>query len=867
MKNFKQAWIPLLLVLSLSTAAQAQDENCKALLDKDRIRVYESSILSIIFYELENIQAPQLPQIKGFDSRHLNSLRIVEKQNYLPVKAVKHRYALIAKAEGRFMIEPMTFEIDGRTFKTAALNIEVLPPLQPDTTQAASQKKTPAKALQEGVLVRIIPEKTDLYLNQQVGIEVRLYVDKKKISLTDVEYPILQHSNISIGKFSEPERIQQTVGGEIHDVLVFKSTIFPMKSGEFALGPAEVKCNLLTRKEKEALAASGAITDSGYEYVKSPAGFSSSTVMISVLDFPDTDRPVGFSNAVGEFNFTAEPDSKQVKVGSVLTLTMKISGSGNLGMITAPAVTADGFKIYQPEVQVKNDIKVFTQILIPEKSGTLNIDRINFSFFNPDEKTYRQVYQGPFQIKVFEAEEPLPAINAPTPQLIPGEVAAYSLKEDLGKDIVYIKDNIGKLNRKTAHFYNNKLFYVIQALPFVIFMGIFLVHRHRTRLKQDEGYARYVKAFKHSKKNLSKAKGFLNPKTKEQFYSLIFTALQQYLGDKFYIPAGGITIKTIDEIAASGRLSENIIKLLKQCFSDCDRVRFVPLEFDKNEMVDIFKNVSLAIDSIEKSFKKPVKIKQLILIAAAAALALSLLQAETYAQDTKAESFAYAKFIKANSLYQQEKFEQSIAEYEDIAGAGFESANVYYNLGNAYFKIGSVGRAVLNYERAKRLAPGDEDLRTNLEYAKSLIVDKSMQETAPWFIKAVNTIPERFSADGFCALILLVNILVFVLLTLSLFRMRATRFFTFIIATLVIIYIGSFAVLIRKVSVINNNQEAIMLVPETDCRFGPLDNATTHFKLYEGSKIMILKSEGPWSKIKRFDGKIGWVKKDFYEVL
>ena len=104
------------------------------------------------------------------------------------------------------------------------------------------------------------------------------------------------------------------------------------------------------------------------------------------MDFPKANKPLSFLGASGNFNFSAEITPKQTKVGGVLTLVMKVTGTGNLDMVVAPGITADGFRIYQPELEASKDAKIFKQILIPEQDGNLAIEEIEFSFFNPQLK-------------------------------------------------------------------------------------------------------------------------------------------------------------------------------------------------------------------------------------------------------------------------------------------------------------------------------------------------------------------------------------------------------------------------------------------------------------------------------------------------
>src|SRR3990172_12167297 len=95
-------------------------------------------------------------------------------------------------------------------------------------------------------------------------------------------------------------------------------------------------------------------------------------------------------------------------------------------------------------------------------------------------------------------------------------------------------------------------------------------------------------------------------------------------------------------------------------------------------------------------------------------------------------------FYKANTLYEEGKFDEAIVEYQKLLKDNVESGNLYYNLGNCYFKKGEPGRAILNYERAKRLIPQDSDLKSNYEYAGSLLKERPQEITKSWIEKLLD---------------------------------------------------------------------------------------------------------------------------------
>jgi len=224
-------------------------------------------------------------------------------------------------------------------------------------------------------------------------------------------------------------------------------------------------------------------------------------------------------------------------------------------------------------------------------------------------------------------------------------------------------------------------------------------------------------------------------------------------------------------------------------------------------------------------------------------------------------------FYNANNFYKQADYAKAIKQYEQILERESESGNLYYNLANSYLKEGAFGKAILNYERARKLIPRDRDLEANYQYARSLMTNSIAEPKISWLKKLVDKFYDRFTLNEMTVLLSVIYTLIFLILTVRIFlkdaRLRSYSLISVFI--LILFFVASSFSFHKRISTLG--REAIVVIKEAEAKFGPFDRATTHFTLYEGTKIYVLSAKDGWSKIKRVDKKIGWIKKLSLEVI
>ena len=218
--------------------------------------------------------------------------------------------------------------------------------------------------------------------------------------------------------------------------------------------------------------------------------------------------------------------------------------------------------------------------------------------------------------------------------------------------------------------------------------------------------------------------------------------------------------------------------------------------------------------------------------------------------------------IAADSAYVKGDYKAAIEIYESLAANNGESADVYYNLGNAYYKSENIAKAVLNYERALLLNPGDEDIRFNLELARSKTVDKVAPEYKFFLMEWLESIINLLSISAWS--ILAVVSFVVMLLTLLLFlfgKSVSTKKTGFIIA-LFSLFITIFANLsaLHRYHYLTERNDAVIMEPSVTAKSTPSNSGTELFVIHEGRKVKISDdSMREWTEIELEDGNKGWI--------
>jgi hypothetical protein len=554
--------------------------------------------LQLKFQGSQDIPSPELPDISGFQTRYIGPSTVMSIVNGRISSSITHNYRLIPTKTGTFTIGPFSFTYKGDTYTSNSLQVAVVDSRASMQGKEDSRKQVETE-LRDRIFVTMETEKQEAYLNEILPLTIKLYING--LSVRDIVYPVFEHTGFSVGDFEKPRQYKEKRGNRFFDVVEFKTSFFATRSGILLIGPAQLRCNLISKKQGRHPSSffDGFFgRDSLFGYEATPMEMTSEAIQIDISGFPENDRPKDFKGAVGRFDLNIIASPVEVLTGDPVTLEMTVIGNGNFDTVTPPVLEDhESFKVYDPQVTQDDKKKVYEQVVIPKDASLEKIPDVLFSFFDPYEKKYRTIRKsGPGltvhepeekeQIKILEAsqttEEPL-------------------LEEDIGRDIIYIKETPGRLRTEGSYLYKSPLFLSLQVLPVLLLLSVWMIQKKRERLNTDIGYARRLKAPRKARKGLDEASRHLKNNNVEAFYGAVFRILREYIGDRFHLTSGGITIEIVDTNLKKLGLPEEILTDIKDIFSECDIARYAHSGFGSSKMQATLKRLKEVIQTLEKA--------------------------------------------------------------------------------------------------------------------------------------------------------------------------------------------------------------------------------------------------------------------------
>ncbi len=573
-------------------------------LSRHSIAIGSRTELKLTFNNTQRIPAPQIPEVDGIEVNYVGPSSMMSIANGQMKRSVTHVYYIAAFKEGTFNFGPVRFNYKNDTYTSNSVTVTVSK--NPGSSKnTKSNKNNQAKAtFDDYVFLRIEPTKVKAYVNEPFEVVVKLYASR--FGLRDIEFPKMQSNGISYGDFSQPKQYQEVINGNRFEVIEFRANAFGTKNGVFKIGPAQVTANVLLRSSRS---RGGSLFDGFFDddffggffgsYDLKETTLTSSVTYVSILPIPSESKPDTYKGAMGRFNMNVTVNPRNVKVGDPVTVRAEIVGEGNFNSVDAP-IFADnnGFKIYDPQISLSDNKKVFEFIALPTNADVQEVPQLTFSYFDTRDGKYRTIKKGPWGLTVNPSKDgrPLTIVD------LPKEGRKATFTEVLGRDIVYIKDTPGELVPTNRVMFKSKIFLIINIVLGALYLIIRFILKRTKRFKTDVDFARRMRAYKKASKRLKGINvGKLKP---EEFYDTVFKILQDYIGDLFGLPSQGITVETVDHLLVDGKITGDASDGLREILNECDMVRYAPSEFNENTIKNTYKKAVVLVDQLEKARKK-----------------------------------------------------------------------------------------------------------------------------------------------------------------------------------------------------------------------------------------------------------------------
>lgn len=573
--------------VSNSQLVYASEISVDLSVDRSLMAVGESVKLTISVVGVQSLATPTLPELDGFEVISTSKGTSISIVNGRMTSSTNFEYRLRALKDGVYELGPFSLMIQNKEYNTDKVTVEVS-----SGSLGSSGGQRTGTSLDDSLFITVQPAKDDAYLGEIIPVKVKLYA--RDIRINQISYPTLTASGFSIGGFGEPSQYEEVVNTRLYNVVEFTTHIVPASRGALKLGPAQIKAEVLIQEQRRSFFGDPFFDDFFSDYSTSSITLVSNELQVNVRALPMEGRPSTFNGAVGKFSLSVEATPQSVTVGDPIVLTMKVSGNGNFKAVSSPVLqSTEGFKVYDSQVKESNStagIKVFEQVVIPTSNDVTELPEMLFSYFDPTEGMYKTLTAQSVPIHVIPGSSETAKIIEAS-RIIPDS-------ETIGEDILYIKDNPGRITIKGSSLHAEPWFWVLNAAPIMGLAGVSLYSRRKTRLESDIAYARSYRASRVVSKGIRVARTAMERGDIVEFCDVLHRTIQQYLGDKFDLPTKGISADVVEILKDKGIPNESL-DMITVFFQECDMIRFVPLRIDKSRVDRLLGLSEQLVDNIE----------------------------------------------------------------------------------------------------------------------------------------------------------------------------------------------------------------------------------------------------------------------------
>lgn len=554
----------------------------------------------------------RLPDVKGFEilsgpqTSTSSSTQIVNGK-VSRSKSTIYTYILLPQKEGQYTIPAAQITVGKEKYHSNTLTIKVLPE---DKTAASGQNHTgtPSRGQNissDNLFVKAIATRTKVYEQEAIVLTYKLFFRVDLTNVHPVEYPdfngfLVQEIELPPDRRPQVERYNDLNYStyEIRRVL-----LFPQRSGKITID--EMKTNVVVRLQAQSRQRS--FFDSFFDsYQEVEKQLKAPAFSINVKELPRP-KPANFSGIVGSLSLSSDITASEVNTNEPITITLKVSGSGNMKMLKTPELKfPTDFETYEPKVTNKfntgeqglSGTKTIEYLVIPRHDGTFTIPSNTISYFDPDDDKYKTVSTPAYTIKVNKGA---------TTESAPVVVSNFPQNEKLtvtATDIRFINTRPLKLITQSRLIAGTPLYWMMFVIPLIIAVALALFFRKQIRESADVALMRNKHANKVARRRLSSAEKYSKAGDKEHFFDEILKALWGYLSDKLSIPVAELNKDNIVACLTAHEVSVETIDKFMTLLNECEYERYAPSSDSRAVMDKVYATTMELIATLEGTVKR-----------------------------------------------------------------------------------------------------------------------------------------------------------------------------------------------------------------------------------------------------------------------
>lgn len=512
-----------------------------------------------------------------------------------------YTYYLQAVQEGKFVIPPAIFSLKNKNYQSDTIHIEVIGNTaqnsNPSGTSSQSSVSQDAQTSGGDVFINLSVNRKDIYLGEHIVATVKLYTRVSISGINEIKDPSFNNfmkSDIETPPLTSLK--QEKVKGTIYGTgVVQQFLLYPQITGEIIIDPVQISV-LIQQKSGQSDPFFGDFFSS---YQTLPKAVASQAIKINVKPLPGV-KPEDFSGVVGKLDINAELSKDSVNVNDAINYKITIAGNGNLKIASAPVLKlSPDIEVYDPKItdNSKNGPngttgqKSFEYLLIPRHYGDFTVPQITYTYFDTSKGRYEKLTTKEFRFHARKVNEQNSGIT------VYGGVSKEDVKY-LGKDIRFLKSDIGKMRKASDLIISKNSFYSAYGFSLFAFILILFLRREHIKRNSDISLVRNRKAGKVAVKRLQTAALCLKNEEMDQFHDEILKAIWGYISDKLNIPVSELTRNNAVRSLSEKGIDEEMLRNLNNILDKCEYVRFAP-SASESEAANIYEGTSQFIKSVE----------------------------------------------------------------------------------------------------------------------------------------------------------------------------------------------------------------------------------------------------------------------------